>query len=107
MAKNEIYEVLVSITSPQGLHARPAALLAKMASGFQSMLTLERVVPLPAEDAALIDCDEAADCRSIMSLLMLAATCGTQLQLRAEGQDAREAAAQIAGFFESGFGETD
>lgn len=106
MVTDGLCEQLVTITSPLGLHARPAAQLARMASGFQATVTLERVLPPAAEEQEVFESDEA-DCRSIMSLLMLAAGKGTQLRLRAAGIDAPEAMRKITEFFESSFGEGD
>ncbi len=106
MGMDGVCEELVTITSPLGLHARPAAQLARMASGFQATLTLERIVPPSMEEQDVFECDEA-DCRSIMSLLMLAAGKGTQLRLRAAGSDAPEALRKVVDFFESSFGEAE
>ena len=59
-----------------GLHARAAARLVRVASGFQSQILLRRV-----------DGSVRADAKSILSVLMLAASCGTELQATTEGID--------------------
>ena len=45
------------------------------------------------------------DAKSIMGLLMLAAACGTEVLITAEGPDEEEALKAIADLFNSGFGE--
>ena len=107
MKEADSLERLVTITSPSGLHARPAAQLARMASRFRAILTLERLTPPPAAPGEDAPENEEADCRSIMSLLMLAAGQGTCLRLRAEGRDAANALRSVGDFFESGFNGAD
>lgn len=77
-----------------GLHARAAARLVRVASGFQSRLSLERV-----------DGGATADAKSILSILMLAASRGTKLRAIAEGQDELEAIVALDGLFDGGFDE--
>jgi phosphocarrier protein HPr len=89
-------EQLVIITNRLGLHARAAAQLVRTANCFQSVLRLER-----------IDGSAAADAKSILSVLMLAAARGTELRATAEGSDEREAMAAVCGLFKSGFGESE
>jgi phosphotransferase system HPr (HPr) family protein len=49
----------------------------------------------------------SADARSILSVLMLAASCGTELEVRAEGVDEEAAMNAIAQLFADGFGEIE
>ena len=77
-----------------GLHARAAALLVRTASAFQSALRVERA-----------DGTAAADAKSILSVLMLAASRGTELLVRAEGADEAEAIVAVCELFARGFGE--
>jgi phosphocarrier protein HPr len=79
-----------------GLHARAAAKVVRVASGFQSKVVLRRV-----------DSDASADAKSILSVLMLAASCGTQLQATAEGADEDAAMSAIGQLFADGFGEME
>ncbi len=79
-----------------GLHARAAAKLVRVASGFQSQVHLRRV------DGSL-----NADAKSILSVLMLAAGCGTELQASAEGIDEKAALDAIDQLFAEGFGEME
>jgi phosphocarrier protein HPr len=87
-------EVTLAIRNELGLHARAAARLVRTANQFQSNLRLER-----------IDGSASADAKSILNVLMLAATGGTELRAIAEGRDEAEAIAALSGLFEAGFGE--
>ena len=79
-----------------GLHARAAAKLVRAASGFQSQVVVRRV------DGAV-----TADAKSILSVLMLAATRGTELRIRAEGVDEEVAMNAIERLFAEDFGEIE
>jgi phosphocarrier protein HPr len=79
-----------------GLHARAAAKLVRVASSFQSQVHLRRV------DGSL-----SADAKSILSVLMLAAGCGTELQASADGIDEKAALDAIDQLFAEGFGEME
>ncbi len=83
----------VKILNRLGLHARPAALIARSAAKFQSAVSL---TPQGGD---------AADAKSILSLLMLGAPCGTVMALEACGQDEAEAIAELQGLFDSKFDE--
>lgn len=82
------------ITNRLGLHARAAAQLVRCASHFSSTVRLER-----ADGSAF------ADAKSILSVLMLAATRGTLLRIIIEGDDEARAFESIARLFKAGFGE--
>jgi phosphocarrier protein HPr len=87
-------EATLAIRNELGLHARAAARLVRIASRFQSDLRLER-----------LDGSASADAKSILNVLMLAASGGTELRAIAEGQDEAAALAALSGLFEDGFGE--
>ncbi|WP_182866095.1 HPr family phosphocarrier protein [Rhodopirellula sp. JC639] len=84
----------VVVSNPQGLHARPADLLVRMANQFESVIQIGRG-------------GEMVDCKSILSLLTLGAALGTELTLSAEGNDAETAIESIEQFFQRGFDEAD
>lgn len=84
----------VKIINPLGLHARAAAQLVRLAGKFKSKIQLIR------QDNAVM-----ADAKSILSVLTLAASKGTKLQLFIEGSDEIEAKEAIIAIFEAGFGE--
>lgn len=84
------------VTARLGLHARAAAKLVRLASGFNSKVELRRV-----------DTGLSADAKSILSVLMLAASRGTELQASAEGVDEEAALTAIDSLFNDGFGEQE
>ena len=86
-------ERAVTIANANGLHARPAAEIVKVAAKFKSDITLVRD-------------DLEVNGKSIMGVMMLAAEFGSTLLLRAEGPDADEAVAALAALIEGKFGES-
>ncbi|MCH2152656.1 MAG: HPr family phosphocarrier protein [Phycisphaerales bacterium] len=85
---------IVTIANRLGLHARPAMMLAETAMRFSSDIAVRRT-----------DQDKSVDGKSIMQLMMLAAICGTELEISAEGDDAEEALAELNSLVESKFSE--
>ncbi len=86
-------EVELEVINRLGLHARAAAKLVHVAGTFGSR------VALVAED------DEEVDAKSILGILLLAASQGTRLRLRCEGPDEQEASASVLLLFAGRFGE--
>ena len=82
----------VTIANRNGIHARPAAEIVKVAARFRSDITLVRD-------------DLDVNAKSIMGVMMLAAECGAELLIRAEGADAEPAVAALAALIASRFGE--
>lgn len=76
----------------QGLHARPADLLAREARKWQSRIEL-------------IAESQRVDGKSILEVLTLAAEAGTRLVIEATGPDAQEALEAIGHLFERNFNE--
>ena len=84
----------VLVTNRLGLHARAAAKLVRLASSFSSEIHLSR------EDA-----HQEIDSKSILGVLMLAASQGTRLIFSIEGRDEAEAVEAIRRLFAAKFGE--
>ncbi|GAB6161157.1 HPr family phosphocarrier protein [Desulfothermus naphthae] len=82
----------VIINNNLGLHARPAAILAKEASKYKS-------------DIKIVMDKTEVDAKSILDILTLAASKGKSLKLVAKGEDAKEAIENIQSLIEQGFGE--
>ncbi len=82
----------VKISNRLGLHARPAMAFVDVANTFRSEIHVIRE-------------DQSVDGKSIMQLMMLAATEGTELQLTAVGEDADEGIDQLRSLVERGFDE--
>jgi phosphocarrier protein HPr len=82
----------VFIRNEKGLHARASAKFVKCAENF---------------DAAIEVCKDGQSVggTSIMGLLMLAAGCGSTIEITARGDDAEAAIAALVALIDSGFGE--
>ena len=87
-------EQLIQISNRLGLHARAAAKLVQIAKKYSS-------------DIKIIKDQREVDAKSIMSVLMLAATQGSQLSLCAAGQDEQEALTALVTLIENKFDEQD
>ena len=87
-------EKAVTVVNPMGIHMRPADLLSRAAGQFQASIELEK-------DGQTIDC------KSIMSILTLGARQGSELQIKAVGEDAQMAVQALSELFENGFNESD
>jgi phosphocarrier protein len=85
----------VVICNKLGLHARPAMQFVDLANQFESSI---KVTALGEETVE-------ADGKSVMQMIILAATEGTPLRLTADGPDARTALDQLAALIEGKFGE--
>lgn len=82
-------EKKVVVKNETGIHARPAGLIVREASKFKSNLTL-------------IKDDKEYNAKSIMSLMTMAAACGQEITVRADGEDEEEALARISEIIMSG-----
>lgn len=76
------------LRNPLGLHARPAAQLARTAAGFDAAVTVDGV-----------------DASSVLALIGLGVLGGTEVTLTATGPQARAALAAVVDEIEAGFGE--
>lgn len=85
-------ERTVTVVNKNGVHARPAAEIVKTAGRY-------------ASDVTIVRDDLEVNGKSIMGVMMLAAECGADITLRADGPDAEEAVDAIATLVESKFGE--
>ena len=84
----------IEVENKLGLHARAAAKLVRTASRFFSNIYLSRH-----------DANQRIDSKSILGILMLAASQGTRLNFFIEGGDEEEAGEAIRKLFKSKFGE--
>lgn len=83
-------EISVTVLNESGLHARPAGMLVKTASTFQS-------------DIELKFGDGQVNAKSIMSIMGLGIPEGAQVKFSAEGADAVEALSAIEKLFANKF----
>lgn len=84
----------MTILNKYGLHARPATDFVTTAERF----ACEVLVRSP---------DAEADGKSIMELMMLAATNGTEIEVVCTGDDAEQCLADLAALVAKGFNEED
>lgn len=82
----------MKIVNRLGLHARPAMCFVDCASTYLSDVKVRRG-------------DQEVDGKSIMHMMMLAATKGTELEIVAEGPDAQEACRALKELVDGGFDE--
>lgn len=73
-----VAETSVQIKNADGLHMRPAMQFVDVANQFECDITVSND-------------ENDVDGKSIMQMSMLAATCGTKLNIKAQGDDAKEA----------------
>ena len=85
-------EQTVTIINRAGIHARPAAVLVQSAKDFSSNIYFEKG-------------SDRINAKSIMGILTLAATYGTELNIIPEGEDEEQAVQTIVRLFESKFEE--
>lgn len=78
-------EFQYTITDPEGIHARPAGLLVKLASGFASVITVTKE-------------EQAADAKRIFALMGLGAKQGQEITVTVSGSDEEQAATEIEKF---------
>lgn len=82
----------VTIVNRKGLHARPAASFVKLASQFDSKIRIN-------------DGNKDVDGKSIMGMMMLAASQGTQIVINADGSDEARAIDALTSLVNKGFNE--
>ena len=87
-----VAERTVRIVNSLGLHARPAAAFVKIAGRHQCHIAVRKD-------------DLEINGKSIMGMMMLAAECGSDLVIRAEGDDADAAVEELVALVQGGFGE--
>lgn len=92
MAEPVRRHAVATILNKRGLHARASAKLVEAAARFRSHITV-------------IKDGQSVDARSIMGLMMLAASLDSQIEITAEGPDADEAMTAILALIEARFGE--
>lgn len=80
------------IKNKLGLHARPAALMVQTAGKFKASVKI-------------VKDGQEVDGKSIMGLMTLAASAGTNLKIVADGQDEAAALDAMGKLIENGFGE--
>lgn len=85
-------EKQVTVKNRAGIHARPAAIIARAANNFECEVSLCRD-------------DMVVNAKSIMGVITMAAGYETVLTLKCDGIDEEQASAEIIALFDSKFEE--
>ncbi len=85
-----------TIVNRLGLHARPAMAFVEEASRFAAAISVRK-----KSDG------ETVDGKSILQMLMLAGTCGTVIEITADGDDERSALDALLALVAAKFGEDE
>lgn len=84
----------LTIQNKLGLHARAASLFVKTASAYASAITVANP-------------EKEANGKSIMSVMLLQAACGTSIEITAQGEDEAAALTALETLINDGFGEEE
>lgn len=90
-----MYARQTKIVNKTGLHARPASAFVMATKQFKSEITIRNV------DSG----GDSANAKSIIMLLAAGLSCGTTIEVAANGADEKEAVDHLVTLIESGFGE--
>ena len=82
----------IQVINKLGLHARPSSTLSQTASKFKSEIKLQKG-------------EVEVNAKSILGGMMLAAEVGSEIILKAEGEDEKQAVEALARLFQEKFGE--
>ncbi len=82
----------IKIINKLGLHARASAKLTQVANQFESVIWIEKN-------------DKKVNAKSIMGIMMLAASQGSDIKISTEGVDEKEALNSISALINDYFGE--
>ena len=84
----------LEIINKLGLHARAAAKLVKLASSFEASIDIQKNT-------------QRVNSKSIMGVMMLAASCGSQVTIFVEGKDEQEALDAVTNLIDRRFDEEE
>ncbi len=87
-------EKTLKIENKTGLHARPASMFVQEANKFQSKIKISAK-------------GKTVDAKSILMIMSLGLTQGTELTISAEGPDEADALAALSKLIEDKFGEAE
>jgi len=85
-------EKTIKVVNRAGIHARPSALLVQTTKNFSSNIYMEKGT-------------DRINAKSIMGIITLGASYGTEIKIIAEGEDEETAVEVLAKLFESKFEE--
>ena len=82
----------VKVVNEQGLHMRPAGVIAREAGKFDS-------------DVTIVFGDKRINAKSLVNIIAACIKCGAEVTIECDGADEKEALAKAVELIESGFGE--
>ena len=85
-------EKIITVINRAGIHARPSALLVQVTKNFKCNIYIEKN-------------NDRINAKSIMGIITLGASYGTELKIITDGEDEQIAAEAIIKLFESKFEE--
>ena len=83
----------VEVINAQGMHMRPAGILAKAAAAYKECNITMNVN------------EKKVNAKALMQIMSACIKCGNTVEIVCEGTDEQAALDEVAGLFESGFGE--
>ena len=89
-------ESTVVVHNKVGLHARPAAMFVQLANKFKSSILIAKTGN-----------DREVNAKSILSILTMAICQGTEIRIRANGEDEEDAVNALCELIETNFGQPD
>ena len=89
-----VFKKKLTITNKLGLHARAASVFVKTASAFTSTINVTNP-------------ENQANGKSIMSMILLQAACGSEIDISIDGEDETEAMVAIEALVNDKFGESE
>lgn len=87
-----MYSECIEVKNKSGLHARPAAVFVQTAARYKSAISIEKDT-------------KKANAKSIMSLLSIGVSKGSNIRITADGEDEKQAVEALIALISSGFGE--
>ena len=89
-------ETTVVVHNKVGLHARPAAMFVQLANKFKSDILVAKTGDGDSKEV---------NAKSILSILTLAVCQGTEVRIRANGEDEEDAVNALSELIETNFGQ--
>jgi len=91
-------ETTVVVQNKVGLHARPAAMFVQLANKFKSEIFIAKI-----GDGG----NKEVSAKSILSILTMGIYQGTEVRIRANGEDEEDAVNALRELIETNFGQPD
>lgn len=90
MTSSEAYKQTLTLTNTHGIHVRTAALIAECCGAYDAEITITSP-------------HASSDGKDMMRLLLLQATCGTELLIESSGKDADQVMKELCDLIQNKF----